>query len=110
MRGINRVLLSGSVTTRIEYGTTGSGSPVCSFTVATSRPGAHSAVVTSFVKINAYSQGLVDVCRARLFAGAYVIVEGELMNRDGRMGELTEVRARDLIFMQQTNVPTTEDT
>lgn len=100
MRGINRVLVSGNVTTRIEYGTTGSGSPVCSFVLASSRPGANGITLTSFVKINAYSSGLVDVCRGRLCSGAYVIVEGELMNRDGRIGELTEVRARDLVFVQ----------
>lgn len=108
MRGINRVLVSGGVTNRIEYGSTGSGSPVCSFTVATSRPGSQGAIVTSFVKINAYSPGLVDVCRARLCTGAYVIVEGELMNRDGRLGELTEVRARDLVFINSDT--TLEDT
>lgn len=99
MRGINRVILSGNATSSINYSTTGSGSPVCTFVVASSRPGANGSTVSSYVKINAYSNGLVDLCRSRLRQGSYIIVEGELMNRDGKLGELTEVRARDLVFV-----------
>jgi single-stranded DNA-binding protein len=54
--------------------------------------------VTAYVKINIYSDALVDICRTRLLKGVYVIVEGELMNREGVHGEVTEVRAKEIIF------------
>lgn len=110
MRGINRVVLSGVLSSPLDYATTGAESEVCSFMLESSRPGAHGATVTSFVKINAYSSGLVGVCRAMLHQGAYVIVEGELMNRGGRYGERTEVRARDIIFVPSTSEGTAEGT
>ena len=52
-----------------------------------------------FAKINVYMDHLVARCRERLKSGGYVIIEGELMNRDGRSEALTEVRARDLVFV-----------
>lgn len=32
------------------------------------------------------------------------MVEGELMNREGVLGDLTEVRARELIFLEDEGV------
>jgi single-stranded DNA-binding protein len=103
VRGINRVIISGNVSARIQYARTGNGSEVCTFTLASDRPGSNGAVISAFIKCNVYSPGLVDVCKRKLAKGVYVIVEGELMNRDGQIGELTEVRARDVIFVVTTN-------
>jgi single-stranded DNA-binding protein len=102
VRGINRVIISGNLSSRITYAKTGNGSEVCTFTLASDRPGSNGVVVSAYIKCNVYSQGLVDVCRRKLAKGSYVIVEGELMNRDGQIGELTEVRARDVIFVVTT--------
>lgn len=98
MRGINKVVLSGNVGGGIKYEETKKGIPSCSFQVASDRH-AHGEVVTAWVKINAYGQGLVRSCKPRLKKGTYVIVEGELMNRDSRgFKELVEIRAREVIF------------
>jgi len=95
-RAINRVLISGNVT-RVFYANTGNGKDACTFTLASDRH-ARGDVITAFVKVNVYGNGLVDTCRKRLLQGGYVFVEGELMNRDGQHGELTEVRAQKVIF------------
>lgn len=97
MKGINKVVVSGNVTGDIAFAKTRSGVEVCSFVMCserTSSKGAHKA----YPKINVYLENLVALCRNRLSKGCYVIVEGELMNRDGRSEELTEVRARDIVF------------
>ena len=96
MRGVNTVILSGNVG-QMTFASTRSGSEALTFTVASDRYG-NGKQVTVWVKINVYLEGLVRVCKTRLVKGAYVIVEGELMNRDGQHGELTEVRAREIIF------------
>jgi single-stranded DNA-binding protein len=100
VRGLNRVVISGYVQERITYGTTGADATACSFTVASSRNGQGKNIV-AYVKINVYGEGFVRLCRARLRVGGYVMVEGELMNRDGVLGDLTEVRARELIFVSE---------
>ena len=98
MRGINKVVFSGNIGGSIKFQETGKGIPSCSFQVASDRH-AHGEVVTAWVKVNAYGQGLVRSCKPRLRKGAYVIVEGELMNRDSRgFKELVEIRAREVIF------------
>jgi single-stranded DNA-binding protein len=97
MRGLNRVVVSGNVLARVIYAPTTSGTAACSFQLASSRT-TPDAVVTAFVKINVYGEQLVALCRQNLVKGVYALVEGELMNREGPHGELTEVRARDLVF------------
>lgn len=98
MRGLNKVVLSGNVTGKIDYATTDNGSEVCTFVVASDRHAAGS-VVTAFVKVNIYSEGVVKLCRNRLEKGCYVLLEGELMNRNAPFGRVTEVRAWELIFL-----------
>lgn len=99
MRGINRVLISGNVSDSARFHTTHSGAKCASFRLASDRRGAKPGeTVTAWVKINVYSEPLVEICATRLSKGCYVIVEGELMNRDGAQGEVTEVRAREIIF------------
>jgi len=91
------VFINGNVSAKISYAQTGNGAPVCSFQMAADRV-TRDRVITVWVKVNAYGQGLVDLCRKCLSQGTTVSVEGELMNRDGVMGELLEVRARYLDF------------
>ncbi len=100
MRGINQVVLSGHVGT-IKYCETGNRTPTCSFHLASDRY-ARGTITTVWVKINVYGEGLVSTCKHRLHKGLYVIVEGELMNRDSpRLKELVEVRTRELIFLKR---------
>jgi len=51
------------------------------------------------VKVNVYVEALVKLCRLRLQKGCYIIVEGELMNRNTPSGRLTEVRAWEILFL-----------
>lgn len=99
MRGLNRVIISGNVSDSARFHETGGGSKCATFKLASDRRGAKPGeIVTAWVKINIYSEPLVDICKTRLMKGAYVIVEGELMNREGAQGEVTEVRAKEIIF------------
>jgi len=100
MRGINKAVISGNVSREINYGKMPDGSPVLSFTMASDRP-ANGVVITAWVKVNVYIDTLVEQCREHLRCSGYVIVEGELMNREGRHGKLTEVRAKEIIFVKE---------
>lgn len=99
MRGLNKVIISGNVTGSIEFGRTGKGDEVCGFHIASDRHTFGGSIVTAFIKINVYTDKLVRVCKGKLVKGVYVLVEGELMNRDGQHGGLTEVRAKEIIFL-----------
>ena len=103
MRGINRVVLSGNTTGKIDFSRTDSGTDACTFTLASDR---HSAggVVTAFVKVNVYVEALVKLCRLRLQKGSYILVEGELMNRVTPAGKTIEVRAWELLFLGPVGV------
>jgi hypothetical protein len=61
--------------------------------------------LTACVKINVYIDALVAACRGKLEKGCYVLVEGELMNRDSPAGRVTEVRAWELSFFGPPNEP-----
>ena len=94
-KGTNVWTGSGNVASDIQYGKTGKkDEDACNFRIAIEK--AHRPLV--FVRINIYG-GNVDVCKMRgLKKGDYVIVSGELMNRDGRDGTITEVRCMDLVI------------
>lgn len=96
-RGINRVAISGEVVGRFSFSETTNSSAAASFYVLCERH-THDSVVRVRVKINAYGGGLVTVLRVKLVLGAYVLVDGELMNRKGQQEELIEVRATQIIF------------
>lgn len=96
MRGVNQVWLSGNVGGKIVTGVTRDGNPCCSFSVA-AEDGQRSA---TWVRANVYGPLAVKV-QNRLQKGMYVSIVGELMNRDGKFGELTEVRAKDVVFFAQ---------
>lgn len=100
MRGLNEVVISGNVTAAADFGKTGAGLEVCSFHVASDRYASGGQVVTAYIKVNVYVDGLVRICKSRLAKGIYVLVKGELMNREGPRGDLTEVRAREVIFWE----------
>lgn len=103
MRGINKVVISGNVGSSIKFSETGKGVQVCSFQLASDRY-SRGSIITAWVKINVYRDQLVRVCDTKLEEGCYVIVEGELMNRDSKdLKELLEVRALELIFTNPTN-------
>ena len=103
MRGINRVIISGNVGAQIAFAGTGSGVAACSFFIASDRHSSGGAVISAWVKINVYGDNFVRICRSRLQKGCYVLVEGELMNRDGQLGELVEVRAREILFLPRAD-------
>ena len=103
MRGFNKTLLAGNVSREIHYGTLPSGGSVLSFTMACDRRAGEGGTVTAWVKVNVYIEALIKTCRRMLNCGGYVIVEGELMNREGRYEQLTEVRAREIIFVREGN-------
>lgn len=99
MVGINSVHISGNVTGTITFQQTKQNqTPACSFTVVSDRKGPKGMMVSAKVKVNAYGDHLFNLCSSHLEKGTYVIVEGELMNRSGQHGDLTEVRAIEIIF------------
>jgi single-stranded DNA-binding protein len=93
MRGINKVIISGNVSEEVHFASGPRDSFLCTFYVASDRH-AQGAVSTTWVKVNVYVDGLVKLCRTRLRKGTYVMVEGELTSRG-------EVKARELIFLQE---------
>lgn len=100
-KGINKVIVSGNCSDSAQYHSTDNGTPCATFKLASDRRGANKGeVLTTWIKINVYNEPLVRLCETRLRKGVYVIVEGELMNRKGIHGEVTEVRARELIFRE----------
>ncbi len=98
MRGINRVIVSGVVAAPITFAKTDSGAEVCTFGINLERH-ANGSLVTASVKINVYMEALVRLARTKLSEGCYLIVEGELMNRQTPHGRVTEVRAWEMLFI-----------
>jgi|SRR5580704_6049594 single-stranded DNA-binding protein len=95
MRGHNEVWISGNIGGKIVKSQTRDGRSACSFAVA-SEGEKHRL---TWVRVNVYDR-LADYCKEVLDKGLYCSVVGELMNRDGQHGELTEVRARNIIFLR----------
>lgn len=105
MRGINRVIISGNVTGKIDFTHTDRGQNVCTFVLASDRP-ASGGVLTAYAKVNVYIETLVAACRGKLEKGCYILVEGELMNRNSPAGRMTEIRAWEVIFLGPAPVST----
>lgn len=99
MRGINKTIISGNVSREIKYSNLSDGTPVVSFSMASDRC-TDGVTVTAWVRVNVFISSLVELCRVHLSRGSYVIVEGELMNREGRYGQLIEIRAKEIIFFK----------
>jgi len=99
MIGVNSVNISGNVKGRIVFQKTKvKQTPACSFSIVSDRKGPNGAKYSTSIKINAYGENLTNLCDKMLTKGAYVFIQGELMNRPGIHGELTEVRANQIIF------------
>ncbi len=88
----NFVALAGNVGGKIVFGKTRYEDPACSFSVSTEDGSGR----TIWVRVNAYSD-LAIYCQDKIEKGIFVSVFGELMNRDGKCGELTEIRATDIV-------------
>lgn len=99
MKGVNRVTISGNVSGSIRFQETRNGVAACSFSLVSDKP-VENNVVKAWVRVNVYGERLVGQCRQRLERGVYVIVDGELMNRDGQYREMTEVRAQEMVFVR----------
>ncbi len=100
-QGINRVSISGCVVGKINFDTTSTNEPAGSFFLHSERH-KEAKIIAVRAKINVYGGQLVSLCRVKIVSGAYVVVDGELMNRNGRFEELVEVRAHTVV------VPTEE--
>jgi hypothetical protein len=101
MRGINRISISGRVVGKIVFDSTPNRDPAGSFFLRSERH-KEGKIIAVRVKVNVYGDTLVSQCRVKIVSDAYVIVDGELMNRNGRLEELVEVRAHTVV------VPTEE--
>ena len=93
MKGMNHVWLAGNIGGRIIFGRTRDDDLACSFSVASDHGGG-----TTWARVNAYGT-VAAQCQGRAEKGVYVMVRGELMNRHGQFGELTEIRALDVVFL-----------
>lgn len=87
--GRNLVWLSGRVGGKMVSSQTRSGEAAFSFSLS---PGGGLRV-----RINLYGE-LAQWCDEELEKGSFCQVVGELMNRSGKYGELTEVRAKDIFI------------
>ena len=100
MRGINKVLVAGNVGRNISFDTTDTTKEAaCSFRVFSDR-GRGDNLVTAWVRVNVYGEGLVGLVRDRIERGSYVLIDGELMNRRTKTGVYTELRARDIVVFE----------
>jgi hypothetical protein len=91
MKGQNQVWLSGYVGGRIITGRTGGGNQAYSFALKSEDSGNN----VTRVRVNAYG-AIARKCMRELEKGHYCSVLGELMNRAGKYGELTEIRAKKI--------------
>ena len=98
MRGHNQVWVSGYVEGKILSSTTRDGGPAFSFSVSSEDSGQN----LTRVRINAYGP-IARQCDDEAVRGAYCHVVGELMNRSGKFGKLTEIRAKKVDFFSATD-------
>lgn len=107
VRGLNRVMVIGSVGRDPEMRYASSGQPVTSFSVATSRSGQEGNderhTETEWFNVVAWGN-LAEVCKQRLHKGQDVYVEGRFQTRswEDRGGEMcfrTEVVASEMIVL-----------
>lgn len=91
MRGHNQVWLSGYAGGKIVAGRTGGGNQAFSFVISSEDSGKNSIRV----RVNAYG-AIAHKCTQELSRGVYCFVLGELMNRSGKYGELTEIRVKKI--------------
>lgn len=100
---MNKVIMMGRLTKDPDSRTTGSGTSVCSFSIAVDRRyrDADGNRQADFFNVVAWRQ-LADVCGKYLAKGRQVMVEGNLQNRsyekDGTKHYITEIVAENIEF------------
>lgn len=101
---MNKAYIIGNLTKDPELRYTGSGTPVCSLSVAVGRnyKGADGKQITDFFTVIAW-RGLAESCAKYLSKGKKVAVVGELNNRsyekDGEKRYVTEIKADEVEFL-----------
>jgi single-strand DNA-binding protein len=107
MKSLNKVLLIGNVTHDPKLRKTEAGTPVCTFGLATNRPGktetGEKTEKVDYHQIVAW-QKLAEMCEKYLRKGRKVYVEGMLTTRswtgqDGQPKTTTEVVLDDIILL-----------
>jgi single-strand DNA-binding protein len=106
-RGINKVILIGNLGADPEMKYTASGTPMCTFRLATTeqykdREG-NQQERTEWHRVVTWSK-LAEICGQYLSKGKQVYVEGSLRTRswddaDGNKRYMTEINARDIQFL-----------
>ncbi|MCA1906118.1 MAG: single-stranded DNA-binding protein [Desulfarculus sp.] len=106
-RGVNKVILVGNLGADPEMKYTPSGTPICTFRLATSetfkdRDG-NQQERTEWHRVVAWSK-LAEICGQYLAKGRQVYVEGSIRTRswddnDGNKRFMTEIVARDVQFL-----------
>lgn len=108
---INKVILIGNVCADVEMRFTQNGSPVASFTVATSEkwkgPDGQMQELTEFSRIVAWKR-LAEICGEYLSKGSRVYIEGKLQTRkwqdqQGAARYTTEIIAREMKMLSPRN-------
>lgn len=99
MRGINKVIVSGNVVGAANSVKSSSSVRATTFLIASDQV-RNGVTITAWVRVNVYIEQLVRACSSKLCKGGYVLVEGELMNREGKYGRLMEVRAKEIVFVK----------
>ncbi|OIN93828.1 hypothetical protein AUJ38_02935 [bacterium CG1_02_42_9] len=112
-RSLNKVILIGNLTRDPELRYTPSGTPVCSFGLATNRSWVPSGSEerqeeTEFHSIVAWSK-LAELCAQLLTKGRKVYIEGRLQTRswetpDGEKRVKTEIVSEDMIILDSRRV------
>lgn len=115
-RGVNKVILIGNLGQDPELRYTGSGTAVCNMRLATNenykdREG-NLVEKTEWHNVVAWDR-LAEICNEYLQKGSQVYFEGSLQtrsweDRDGNTRYTTEVKAREMRFLDQRERPDTE--
>jgi len=93
-KGTNSWDGSGNVASDVAYGKTGRGDEACNFRLAVEQ--SHKPLL--YIRVNVYGHN-ARVCRKRELAkGDFVVIDGELMNRQGHEDVLTEIRCREIVI------------
>lgn len=104
MKGINKVILVGTLGRDPETKTFGNGGSVCNFSIATSEQWTDKQTgerkeLTEWHRIVANGK-LAEICQQYLKKGSQVYIEGSLRTReweqDGSKRQITEIRANEL--------------
>lgn len=112
MKSLNKVQLIGNITKDPELKYTGTGTAVCTFTIATNRSWTTDTGdkkdEADFTRVVAW-QKLAEICGKLLKKGRKVYVEGRLSNRsyqdkDGQTKYISEVVISDMILLDSKGV------